>query len=65
MPAKTITLDENDLALLEQIFQVAVKAVDLRSAKAVLNLHSKVEAQLFPAPALVESPAPAPETPAA
>ena len=63
MPTKNIALDENDLALLEQIFQVAVKAVDLRSAKAALALHSKIEAQLFPAP--VESPAPAPETPAA
>ena len=51
MPTKNIALNDNQLALLEQVFQVAVKAIDLRSAKAVLELHSEIEAQLFPAPA--------------
>ena len=59
MPTKNIVLNDNQLALLEQVFQVAVKAIDLRSAKAVLELHSEIEAQLFPAPA--ESPATATE----
>lgn len=60
---RTITLNPQDFQVLDQLFQTALRVVDIKSAKVVLDLHSKIEGQLV----AQNTPAPAPEpsTPAA
>lgn len=59
---RTLSLTEQDFQVLDQMFQAVLRAVDIKSAKVILALHTKIEGQLT---AQVITPAPETPTPAA
>jgi len=46
---RTLILNDQDIQVLDQMFQAVLRVADVKSAKVLLALHTKIDAQLQPA----------------